>query len=179
MASMTTSLMIGSALVKALSNIKIFEKVKKPLSAVLGISKELPKAKWIEKVKGHLDKHPLAYSTLLGTLSSFAPEAIDDVFKDVNEIPEATSVINQILKGTDYVPPSLLSGGDGYIDTVWGQDEDDFTKGVDRVFAAKKVVQEASNILGITPEDTIALATLLRSIEPQFAQLYKPTGNLF
>jgi hypothetical protein len=86
--------------------------------------------------------------------------------------PEQQVLLAKLLKGIDALPKKYLTGPDGEIDEVWGENSEDFSKHLSNINRAKKVVEDAAFILGIEPKAVIELASLLRGIEPQFSQLY-------
>jgi len=168
---MSTSIIIG-LIISALSKMKNLDVVKKAISNVIGISGKLERSAWLNAVKDHLSQHPFAYSTILSVLSINAPDSLTDIFNSVELSQDDHSHLSKMFTATSFIPPEYRTGGDGDPETVWGRSQTEFATNVAMIKKATIVVDTAAAILGITPNETIELAMLLRSIEPEFSQLY-------
>lgn len=144
--------------------------VKAKVSNALGIKTTAFDSAWIAKVSAHMDKHPLSYATVMGAISSYAPDVLSDLFDGISsdEVKALTKLLPQSV-----VPHQFNTGADGSEDKVWGMSENEFEKHIAVTAQAKKVVDEAAFMLAMQPLEVIQLASLLRAIEPQFSKLYE------
>jgi len=161
---------LGSAFFEILTRFGISTGLKKSLAKIAKLSPNLNDKQFMIKLKTYIDGHPNAVSGLVGAMGSVAPDMVIALY-DVAS-PEQQVLLAKLLKGIDALPKKYLTGPDGEIDEVWGENSEDFSKHLSNINRAKKVVEDAAFILGIEPKAVIELASLLRGIEPQFSQLY-------
>lgn len=150
---------------------KVPVSVKQRISNVIGIASKKLDSGWLAQVKTHLEQYPLSYTTIVGVLTSYAPEIFTS--EEIESLDSETRAkIKKAMGKTGNIPPALLTGGDGVVGKVWGESTEDFSKSVEKIKNAKKVVTDAAYILGIEPKEVVALASLLHAIEPEFKELF-------
>jgi hypothetical protein len=162
---------IVTSIFKALGARNTLALAKKPISKALGMNPTKPDGEWLSGLKRHLTQYPLSYSTVMGVLSHYAPDAVSLIFGSVDD--ESRKTLVKLLGSTGVIPAEYRAGADGDVDSVWGEDKSDFLSDVKKIKSAKVVVDDLSYKLGVDPVTAIDIAMLMRAVEPEFKVLYQ------